>query len=157
MHNIIGFLITFILTRLFPMRLHNVNTDGKLRECDSQGCGHYGAPRGSRKHKGIDFVTRDRQGIFAPFDCEIGRYGDPYGDGQYSLVEIIGVGAYRGWKAKVMYISPLYDVKKVLKKGDMLCVADSIARRYPGITDHVHFELYFNGVLKDPTKYFKEL
>ncbi|MCQ0113036.1 M23 family metallopeptidase [Zhouia amylolytica] len=138
------------------MRLHNINTSGKIRECDSHGCGHYGASRGSRMHKGIDFITYDRQPILAPFDCVVNRYGDPYGDGQYKLIEILGVGAYKGYKVKIMYISPLYELNKVIVKGEMLCVADSIAKRYPGITDHVHFEVYFNGKLLDPTKFFKE-
>ncbi|MCB9033509.1 MAG: M23 family metallopeptidase [Chitinophagales bacterium] len=137
-------------------RFFAVNSTNKLRECDAFGCGHFGASRsgGTRTHKGIDFVATENQSIYAPFECKIIRYGQPYADdSKYKLVEIESTdGVY---KAKIMYIKALYSVGKVVKRGELLVNADNISKKYgASMTNHVHFELYKNGILVNPTNYF---
>lgn len=133
-----------------------INGNGNLRGCDAFGCGNFGATRGGRGHNGIDFVTTEGQGIRAPFDCKVVRYGYPYADDmKYRLVEIQGTGEYASFKAKIMYIKPGQPVGAVLKAGTQLCTSDSIARKYGSkMANHVHFELYQDGKLVDPTSFF---
>lgn len=133
----------------------NLNGNSGIRKCDAFGCGHFGASRGSRKHNGVDILTAENQEIKAPFDCKITRYGYPYAnDLSYQLVEIQGLNAMSHFKAKLMYIKTLHPVGTALNKGDLLCAADNIAKKYgPGMGNHVHFELYQNGKLIDPTPY----
>ena len=44
---------------------------------DSEGSGYYGARRGSRFHKGTDYLATPGQPIVAPFDMVLDRYSKP--------------------------------------------------------------------------------
>ena len=133
-----------------------LNTDNEKRLCDVFGCGHFGAPRGSKDHKGIDFKTSKSERIRAPFDCTVVRYGFPYeNDKSQELIEIKGLNQYSDYTAKVMYIKPTLPVGATVNKGATLCLAGNISEKFgASMTPHVHFELYKNGKLVNPELYF---
>ncbi|WP_417443755.1 peptidoglycan DD-metalloendopeptidase family protein [Joostella sp.] len=137
----------------------SINGTGLLRKCDPKGCGNFGASRGNHTHRGIDFHVIPNQQIKAPFPCTVNRYGYPYSDdSSYKLIEIVGTGAYSNYRAKIMYINTFLSIGDKIDKGDLLCTADDITQKYGSeMTPHVHFELYVNNELVNPTNYFKNL
>ncbi|NER13541.1 hypothetical protein GWK08_08845 [Leptobacterium flavescens] len=140
-------------------KFYPLNDTGLIRNCDPKGCGHFGASRGDHTHRGIDFITSPLQVIKAPFDCKIVRYGYPYSDDpSFRLFEVRGMGEYSKYSAKVFYLNPLHDVGDSFKKGEPFAISDDVRRRHGGdITVHVHFELYIDGKLVDPTEYFNSI
>ncbi|XP_028417475.1 leukocyte cell-derived chemotaxin-2-like isoform X1 [Dendronephthya gigantea] len=42
-----------------------------IRECDSQGCGDFGTPRGSRTHNGVDIICKPGSSVMTPFAAKI--------------------------------------------------------------------------------------
>ncbi|KAJ1081554.1 hypothetical protein NDU88_001734, partial [Pleurodeles waltl] len=56
-------------------------SSNRVRGCDSHGCGHYNAPRGSRLHKGVDVICNDGSVVYAPFTGTKQGQAKPYGDG----------------------------------------------------------------------------
>lgn len=133
-----------------------INTDNQFRNCDAFGCGYYGASRGKRTHKGIDFKVNEDEPIKAPFDCTIVRYGYPYeNDNLQRLVEIKGFGNYSDYTAKIMYIKPIHAIGTLINKGSTVCFAGNIKNKYGNsMINHVHFELYKNGILINPEPFF---
>ncbi|CAB3993779.1 leukocyte cell-derived chemotaxin-2-like, partial [Paramuricea clavata] len=59
-------------------QLCSSNCANRVRGCDSQGCGYYGASRGSRTHKGSDIVCTPESIVMAPFPGKILRRSFPY-------------------------------------------------------------------------------
>lgn len=154
---IVGALILLILSISRFMRFFSVNGSGKLRDCDFWGCGHFHAPRGNRKHNGLDFSIDALDAVYAPFPCKVIRHGYPYSDDlSYKLLEIKGVGGYSDYSAKIMYVKDLPNLGDIFKEGQKMCVADDLVRRYDSkMINHVHFELYIKGKLVNPENYFK--
>lgn len=119
---------------------------GKRRGCDPLGCGHFGASRGSRKHKGVDYSTNFGEEILSPISGYIERYPDPYGDGQYSGVQIKGTGVHQGYLVKMFYLSPSVPVRGKVVAGQKVGNAQNISRRHgASMINHVHVEIYRNG------------
>ena len=157
----IASLLLLITGRAFsknsPLNFSVLTPKNIIRKCDPFGCGYFGAGRGSRPHNGLDFTIKENDVIKAPFDSVITRYGHVYADdNRFQLVEIKGVNQWRNYTAKVMYIKSLLNVNSNLKKGDFLCRADDITKKFNSkMAIHVHFELYKNGKLINPTPFFK--
>lgn len=161
--SLFGVVFVISINRLFANQKKHVNsfyppnTTGKTRGCDPMGCGYFGASRNGHTHKGLDFTVREHQAVKAPFPCTIVRYGYPYADDYTQrLVEINGINAYSRYRAKIMYINGIYEIGTTIQSGKTLCYAGNIAKKHGnGMTNHVHFELYDNGKLIDPTPFFK--
>ncbi|MEQ8220322.1 MAG: hypothetical protein RH981_18955 [Arenibacter sp.] len=135
------------------LKFSAINQDGKIRDCDGFGCGHFGASRGTRTHKGLDFAFAVGGAVLAPFPCKVTRHGYPYADDlTYRLVECVGLGAYSDYRFKVMYVKELPTIGREFKEGEILCKADDISSKYgSSMTNHVHFELYIKNELVNPT------
>lgn len=124
----------------------------KLRGNDKHGSGAFGAPRGARKHRGVDIVSTPGESVFSPMDGKISKIGFPYGDGvggvhdatPFRYVEITGAGA----TARVYYVEPTVSVGQKVKAGDIIGTAQDLDPRYSGITRHVHLEV---RAIIDPT------
>lgn len=109
-----------------------------LRKCDSFGCGHYLAPRGSRQHIGTDFAVAPGTEIEASFKGVITKLGYCYGDHpEYRYVEV----AADGYKYRYFYVEPAVAVGEKVERGHALGTAQALNRIYPGITEHCHFEI----------------
>lgn len=130
-----------------------VTKNQRLRDCDPFGCGNFGAPRGTRKHNGIDLIVSPGQDIFSPITGKVTRIAYPYAsDLSYKGLEIVN----EQYKVKIFYINPTVAIPSVVTAGQKIAEAQNIAAKYGStMTNHVHFEVRnaLNQVI-DPTNLF---
>ena len=127
----------------------------RLRGEDEWGRGNFGAPRGDHTHRGIDIIVSPGDDIFAPLDGEIVRTAIPYDDDErFSGILIRGLQTWHGYEIKIFYMQCAAPPGHV-NAGEFIGKAQSIALRYPGITNHIHVELWKDGVVIDPTPFLR--
>lgn len=132
----------------------------KVRAKDNHGSGEFGASRssGTRKHKGIDLVVKPNQRVYSPIQGRLERYSMPYqNDSRYSGVVIRGRGVDRDKMVKIFYVKPAVTQGESLEAGQFIGFAQDISLKYPGMTKHIHLELYVDGDLVDPRVLFSSL
>ena len=134
----------------------------RKRGKDAQGSGAYGAPRGSRKHKGLDYWCKPGTRVYSAISGRVTRLGYPYkGNRELRLIEIETDNYGRqGELIRYMYIQP------VVMKGDKVLAGDllGVVQKHPavdrGMKPHVHVDVrqMVNKRRKfvDPEKYFEE-
>lgn len=109
------------------------------RTSDSFGSGHYGAPRGSRIHSGIDFAARPHSLLLSPIAGEVTKLGYPYSDDmEFRYVEVTDSD---GLRHRFFYIFPGVAFGETIDVGDPLGTVQDLEPRYPGITPHAHYEI----------------
>jgi len=135
------------------MHLHSLTAGRtRLRSEDAWGSGDYGAPRGSRRHRGIDLVVSPGEIILSPMDAVVVREAAPYeDDAAYRGLLLRGLGEWIGYELKMFYLVPT--AAGTLRAGDPLGLAQDISLKYPGITNHIHLELWHQGRTIDPTPF----
>lgn len=121
------------------------------RGCDAGGCGHFGAPRGTRTHQGFDILCTPGAEVLCPFDGFIARTVDPYGDGKFSGLKIKTLD----FDMKIMYMKPYAGlIGEAVKKGTPIGMAQDVSTRYTGgVKPHLHIEIAVNGFNVDPEPY----
>ncbi|XP_061892493.1 leukocyte cell-derived chemotaxin-2-like [Entelurus aequoreus] len=126
------------------------NSGNTVRSSDSWGQGHYGAPRGSRTHQGLDITCADGSVVYAPFDLtlsgELTVYTDVTKAAINSGINLRGEGLC----VKLFYVDP-DQTSGTVSKGQRIGVMMPMQSVYPGITSHVHVQLCDKS---DPTPYF---
>ena len=113
-----------------------------VRGQDSQGAGHYLAPRGNHLHHGVDFACAKGSTVLSLTDGCVTKIGYPYSPadsikGHLRYVQV----SYDELDYRYFYISPLIKVGDTVSAGDKLGVTQGLTLIYPGITDHFHFEI----------------
>lgn len=127
----------------------------KQRKCDHQGCGHYGAPRGKRKHVGVDLAISPNNPVRLGFEGKVVKAGWPYSDPKKSHIrylainvseninraceELYGEGKYY---CRVFYMSPAVKLGYSIEPDTIIGFSQKLGSFYPEITEHIHFELY---------------
>ena len=122
---------------------------------DSCGAGHYGANRtGGRIHKGVDIVCSEHQAVFAPFTGKITRSFNAYRNGS-TFYKGIELSDEQGTKVKILYVYPNYNlVGQYVQRGQQIATCQKISNNYNcSMIDHLHIELWQNGVNADVTPY----
>lgn len=126
---------------------------------DSQGSGKFGASRGggSRKHNGTDFLVKEGDSIFAPFDAIVTRQAYPYdNDRFYTGLHLKTLDGKT--LMKIFYMKPLSAIiGKEVKKGDVIGKAQDISKKYsPKMKPHIHVEIWdtTSNTTSDPQKFF---
>ena len=117
-----------------------------VRGCDAYGCGSFGARRdaGERDHEGVDFDAVAGQPVHAPVSGFVTKIGMAYpDDAVLKFVEITNP-ALR-YVTRVFYVDPTVVEGQAVRLGEAIGEAHSLARRYPGITNHVHLEVAPEG------------
>ena len=111
-----------------------------VRGLDDYGSGEYGASRGGRKHKGIDFACAPGSICLALRPGTVTKHGWAYADdAHWRYVEIQDEEGYR---CRYFYVQPGADIDKRVDRGAPIGVVQDIRKRYPdGMTAHVHFEV----------------
>ena len=115
-------------------------TGGKIRN-DKGGLGHHGAPRGSRKHDGVDFSCVEGQDVLMPVDGIISRESLPYHDDlRWRGVQVVS----QRIEIKMWYLKPFPDVIGLkLKAGTPIGKAQNIGTKngYGYVTPHIHLRI----------------
>ena len=127
------------------MNLFSMN----YRQCDGQGCGHFGAPRGTRKHKGVDMACRPGTEVGSPVRGQVTKIGWPYADKlEIRYVQILA----EQYQFRIFYVDPEVAVGDYVELNDVIGISQRLGHLYGGITEHVHFEIKNQaGGYIDPT------
>jgi hypothetical protein len=125
-----------------------INPTGLGIRNDAKGYGHHGAPRGNRKHDGVDLKCTKGQDILMPVDGIIVRESLPYkSDLKWRGVYIVNPRI----EIKMWYlISDM--IGKEIKVGSIIGEAQDIGEKYEGVTPHIHLRI----VKIDPMLLFTE-
>ena len=109
------------------------------RQPDSWGLGHYGAPRGNRKHRGIDFAAFPGSTLLTPLTGTVTKLGYAYSDDpQWRYVEVTnGLGE----RHRFFYVEPAVGMGQEVYVGKALGTVQDVTERYEDITPHVHYEI----------------
>lgn len=128
------------------------NGDGVLRGCDVCGCGHFGAPRGSRLHNGLDFFIDAGKPVYSPISGTFIRKAKPYANQPFDG----GVISSGNTEIKMFYFKPLSVLKAgdKVKRGQIIGYAQPISQTCSGMKNHVHLEVRRNNELIDPKGFF---
>lgn len=125
--------------------------DNKIRKCDVHGCGHFGASRGDRLHRGVDVECVAGEVIASSTSGTVTKLGIVYADEalrHFRYVEVTK-GDYR---YRYFYVDPLVKVGQNVGVDSLLGIAQDLSLYYEGITQHCHFEIKDkDGTYVDPT------
>lgn len=123
-----------------------------VREPDAYGSGEWGAPRGGRKHTGVDFAVK----VVTPISGEITKLGYAYKDDlSFRYVRITDD---EGYHVDLFYVEPEVKEGDEVKAGDIVGSPQTLQKRYPdGITDHIHVRVLTPHGHKIPWTEYEEL
>ena len=122
------------------------------RGTDDWGSGAFGANRGRRTHKGIDYACYPDTRILSPVNGEVTKLGYPYADDlSYRYVQITDMN---GYQHRLFYVEPGVDMGDHVLFGDLVGTAQDIAGRYKTpekyMKNHIHYEILVDGEPIDP-------
>jgi len=121
------------------------------RTTDKHGSGSYGAARGDRSHRGIDYAAYPGSTLLSPVSGLVNRIGYPYSrlgpKGDYQLIEI---QVDDQTMAKFFYLDPLVQPGRKVMRGQPLGIVQDLGKVYPGITNHFHLEIWIEGQHVNP-------
>ncbi len=115
-------------------------TDNFIRKCDRQGCGHYGASRGNRSHTGVDYIATPEQPVKAIASGTVSYLGFPYSDDL--SFRYVAIETDNGLVVRQLYVEPHVSVGMRVEAGDVIGTYQRLGIRYPGITEHVHIDIW---------------
>ena len=126
---------------------------------DEAGAGHFGAPRGERTHRGIDYLSSTGDDVLAPVDGQVTHIGFPYDTGPNERVyRYVQITAADGLNHRVFYVDPcVYMGQRVVQ--DLTCIGqtDDITKRFADrghpldkMENHIHLEVKRGSEYLDP-------
>ena len=125
-----------------------------LRGDDKHGSGYYGAPRGGRKHKGVDIACYKGSEVLSLSEGKVTKIGYPYdpNDSKKGHLRYVQI-SYGDYDFRYFYVHPTVSIGDRVIKGDTLGITQGLTDIYPGITDHYHFEVKENGKIINPKEF----
>ncbi len=134
------------------------------RGSDIHGQGHYGAPRGSRKHNGEDAACWPNSKVGSLLAGRVSKIGTPYRQednkphrNKLRYIQITTVIEMDTYHLRYFYVEPMVQVSQTIAEGDIIGSAQDLRPIYPEMTPHVHFEVKKNGVFIDPKAFISWL
>jgi murein DD-endopeptidase MepM/ murein hydrolase activator NlpD len=130
--------------RLLPLQ--------KLRN-DSAGKGHFGAPRGTRKHQGYDLLATAGQDVHFNLDgYKVLKIGNAYANtAKYKSLHLQKAS---GDIVKLLYVKAAVKVGDIITPGELVGEAQDIAAKWGGgMLNHIHVEVIINGEHQDPAQF----
>lgn len=110
-----------------------------MRGTDPHGSGAWQAPRGGRKHNGIDYAAASGSTVLSLTFGRVTKLGYPYSDDlSYRYVEVTDA---HGKRVRYFYVEPAVEEGQEVNLNDPIGHVQSLRGRYPGITEHVHLEI----------------
>lgn len=125
-----------------------------IRGLDKHGSGYYGAPRGSRVHNGIDYACPPESEIHPTCPGKVSKHGWAYSDPKKSDYRYVQVTDVQGYNHRYFYIDAAVDLGVYVTEETVIGTAQDLTKIYPGITNHVHYEIKKEGDYFDPEKFF---
>lgn len=129
-----------------------VRPERGTRGVDAYGAGGFGAPRGGRKHHGLDFVSVPGDHVVAPCGGVITHIGRAYADSTLGSVHIKANDGQH--YIKLLYVACGRKIGDVVGQGDPIGSAEDVAGywelkapRGGKMTNHVHCELSSGGLI----------
>jgi len=130
----------------------------KQRGIDDWGDGSFGASRGDRAHKGIDYSADPGDEILAPIAGAVTKLGYPYAPkpGDKLTYRYVEITDYAGRRHRVFYIDPTVNIEQHVNLGTIIGLSQDIAGKYHRedrgpMINHVHVEvLDLSGKPIDP-------
>lgn len=128
-----------------------------IRGYDLQGAGYFGAPRGDRTHKGIDFVSYADGDVIALSSGIVTKIGFPYdpGDDKKGHLLYVQITDKNGYAVRYFYVDPIGKVGTPVLMGSTIGLSQDLTKIYPGITQHFHFEVKKADIYCDPDLYLQ--
>lgn len=117
---------------------------------DPAGSGHFGARRGGRSHRGIDYRCTPGLGVLSPAIGYVSKLGYCYSDDlTWRYVQVTDTG---GLFHRLFYVDPSLQVGDRVTTESVVGVAQDISTRYPGqqMRPHVHYEVMRDGEYLNP-------
>lgn len=124
------------------------------RKCDAQGCGFYDAPRGNRKHKGIDLRCNPGTAICSPVNGTVTKLGWPYANSPSIRYVEVTKGNY---KYRVFYVSPIVSEGDQVTMDEVIGSSQELSSMDNGGTQHIHFEIMRGDDYIDPTPLYETI
>lgn len=118
---------------------------------DVHGAGHFGAPRGNRKHSGIDFEANPNTPVRSPIGGTTRKLQVYAKDSRWKGVSIKNDTV----EVKMFYLNPLTSLPSTINRGDLVGAMQNRAAINPGMKNHLHIEVYIKGKLVDPSNFFE--
>lgn len=126
-------------------------SSAKLRGSDEWGSGHFMAPRGNRKHNGIDFLVPPLSTVYSTVTGIVTKLGICYRGGQFRYVQVDDIDGYH---VRHFYVDPSVEVGDIVNIGDPIGRAQNLTKRYPAdqnhkeaMPNHIHLEIVRPGTL----------
>lgn len=96
--------------------------------------------------------------VYAPFDGTVLRKSKPYGNGKCCDTGFLiqGSGQFAGHSVKIFYSEPnLISIPANVTKGQPVATHTGLhcGCYGAGMTDHIHYEVKYNGVTQDPAPF----
>lgn len=140
-------------------QLHLPTPNGKIRERDKWGDGKFGANRDKgRPHMGVDVTAQPGQPIQSAVSGTVISAGNlVYGDEttqkfpEKKSYTSVSVRTDEGYIVKQFYVSPSVRTGDRVEAGQKIGTSQDLSRAYPGITNHVHIEVWDGKERIDPT------
>jgi hypothetical protein len=127
------------------MYLHTMGRRG----CDPQGCGYFGASRGSRLHMGADLVNPDDSSLTPDVHIQLGfngtvvKVGWAYSDPDKSELRYVALHLFDTTYVRLFYINPTVEVGDKISPNQSLGRSLDLTKHYKkGMKNHIHFEVY---------------
>lgn len=110
------------------------------RGMDKFGSGTFGASRdgGKRRHLGRDYIALPGDTGVSPLDGKVTHVGKAYANSDLGSIRIAGAGI----EVRVLYIKPEVEVGQPVRVGEVIGTVQDLSAKYPGITPHVHVEVW---------------
>ena len=126
------------------------------RDVDQHGSGAFGASRGWRPHRGIDIACYAGSIVCAIRAGVVTKIGYPYdptktGNSRKAHFRYVQVTDDQGNDVRYFYLESLVKTGDVIEPGQPIGNSQKLSAVYPGITDHIHFEVKKDGKHIDPT------
>lgn len=145
------------------------------RMSDSWGSGWFGAPRGKRKHGGVDLGAYPGLPIISVCAGVFTKFGFPYSQDENAKKDMsksevkkfnfkkalryVQITNDDGLDFRYFYVISEFSLKigARVETGDVIGHAQGLSNIYPGITDHIHFEIKKDGVYLNPADFCSEV
>jgi hypothetical protein len=107
-------------------------------------------------HKGVDLYSQPNEEFFFPVPTEVIRIEKDQ-ISNWEGLSLRGKNQYAKYSFRILGIKPSVKLNQQLSEIEILGLTQDPAKEFKGIKPYVHFEVYENGALINPTEIAKKL